>query len=371
MGIFCKKVMIFLFPLILVFSIMYGRYIYAGLSTLELLPFDFAIAVQEVRNNSLLGMGYNEETQYYKLTRAHWKKTPVISLGTSRVMQFSSRYFEKDAFYNCGGIARYNFDEYLNAIKNLDYMPEVVILGIDFWLFNEAFIGTCPEFPSYTEITISGRAFNDILKQIKKDYDNGKWSYDDILNYPGEIGFNGRIKQNGFQRDGMYFYGDIYRHPEQATDYQFKDTLERIETGTRRFEYGDEIYEKTIKDLEGLIKYCKEQGITVVGFLAPVAPTIIDTMMASGNYRYIEQIPGVCSRIFDKYEYTFIDLLDMQEYGFGDESYIDGFHGSQVVYAVIAKILSEKNERLASFINLTELSNLIDNRFNNMLFDPI
>ena len=159
----------------------------------------------------------------------------------------------------------------------------------------------------------------------------------DILNYPGEIGFNGRIKQNGFQRDGMYFYGDIYRHPEQATDYQFKDTLERIETGTRRFEYGDEIYEKTIKDLEGLIKYCKEQGITVVGFLAPVAPTIIDTMMASGNYRYIEQIPGVCSRIFDKYEYTFIDLLDMQEYGFGDESYIDGFHGSQVVYAVIAK----------------------------------
>ncbi len=374
MSLFRKKLLIFVIPLLVAIMIPFGKYLYAGIISCELLPFDTTAFIQRVvKPNVLLGMGYNEQTPYYKLKNANQNKAPVIALGTSRVMQFSSRYFRNNAFYNCGGAVRYNFDEYTNFLKNLKYTPKVVILGIDFWLFNESFIGSSPCFQTYKEIVQTERSFNDILHKIEDDFKAEKWTISELNSFPSEIGFNGRIKQSGFRKDGSYYYGDVYRNPEKADDYEFKDTLDRIKNGNKRFEYGEELYVKTINDLDDLLKYCSEKEIAVVGFLPPVAPTVYDTMLESGKYDYILKIPGKCEEIFNKYSFIFEDCLDMSEYGITDDYYIDGFHGSEVVYASITKLLLglDKEEVLKDYIDAGKIDQMLAARYSSMIFDPV
>lgn len=371
MGLFRRKVALFILPLLIVISIAFGKYLYAGVITYELLPFDISIAAQRIKTDKLLGMGYNEQTPYYKLRNANIDRVPVLALGTSRVMQFSSVYFYDGMFYNTGGAVRNNFDEYINFLENLNYTPKVIILGIDFWLFNEKFIGNYPECPCYATITQVERSFNAILKEIIQDAQKEKWTLPQLNNYASEIGLNGRIKQSGFRRDGTYYYGDVYRAPENADDYQFKDTLKRIDEGSRRFEYGSDVYDKTVDELDQFLSYCMEREIKVVGFLPPVAPTVYNAMISSGNYGYVEKIPDICKKAFDEYGYYFEDLLNMSLFGIEDDYYIDGFHGSEIVYAIITKELVLHNQTLQQYVNYEALLDKLNNRYNNLVFDNL
>lgn len=371
MALFRRKVILFILPLQTIMVILFGKYLYAGIITYELLPFDISIAAQRINTDALIGMGYNEQTPYLKLKMANIDRAPVLALGTSRVMQFSSEYFDDGVFYNAGGAVRNNFDEYSNFLENLDYTPEVIILGVDFWLFNEKFISNYPECLHYTAITQVDRPFNAILKQIMQDDKKEKWSLASLNNYASEIGFNGRIKQSGFRRDGTYYYGDIYREPENSEDYEFKDTLERIDKGYRRFEYGSAIYNKTVDDLNHFLSYCKERNIEVVGFLAPVAPTIYSEMISSGNYGYVEKVPDICKIIFERYGYHFENLIDMSEFDISDDYYIDGFHGSEIVYAVIARELASCNGVLEQYVSLEIINTLLNDRYSNMVFEQL
>lgn len=180
-----------------------------------------------------------------------------------------------------GAKPRFSFaGEYDLFLLNLDYEPQCILLGLEAWVFNDAWNKSCGDYSNFVDICYIKRNKSAMLKNIIKDWAEGKWTFESINNYPTNIGFNGRVKDNGFIFDGSYYYGDIYRHPEEQRDYLFADTLNRI-----------------------------ENNIEVIGFLAPFAPTIYNVMEAleaSGNYGYIIEDMVANKSVICKY----VDIIE-------------------------------------------------------------
>ena len=365
---FIKNILLFFVPVVVFFCSLLPFYLWAEKTG----EFEAVIVNAERQRNeagSLLGMGYNEQTPVYKLLNANHYRRQIIALGTSRVMQFEEEFFNKDVFYNCGGGANGNYDEYLNFMKNLKYKPEVIILGLDSWVFNDAWNKNLPVYDYFQELRETQSDPLRLLVPIIRDWFQGKWTVVSLDAYPNNIGFNGRVKDKGFRLDGSHYYGDHYRHPELQQDYKFVNTLHRIETGTMRFEWGEHIDSETVRLLDDLLKYCKEQGIFVIGFIPPFAPSIYKTMVNSGNYGYLAEIAQACQEIFQHYGFDFFDYQDGAVLGFPDDYYVDGFHGSEVVYGQMVKDMAGgKSTILAQYADTEQLERLLKHPYSGLVF---
>lgn len=341
---FIRNIVLFLMPVLLYYSVWEIPFYFAGVITKEISDVDECISFQRKTPDSLFGLGYSDPTQYYKLANANYFQAPVIALGTSRVMQFKSLYFN-DCFYNCGGAVGGNYLEYKNFIENLSYKPEVIILGLDAWVFNDNWNSQIGDTTSFFEIVKPTFKKKTIMMKIREDY-KIKWTFWDLNSFTNNIGFNGIIKESGFLIDGSYYYGNVYRYPENQLDYKFTDTLNRIETGRSRFEWGNHIDPETLIQLEILLAYCKDNEIQVVGFLAPFAPTVYKAMEDSNNYEYLKEITPSCRELFFRYGFSFFDYMNPIQLKVTDDYFLDGFHGSDVVYGYIIEDFIEKNPYL-------------------------
>lgn len=366
---FVKNILLFLLPILILLLNIIPVYLVAVCSG-EIKDIDKSINKQRRNHKVLIGFGYSEQKEYYKLSNANYYKAKVIALGTSRVMQFKKEFFGED-FYNCGGAVSGNYNEYVNFMKNLSYEPEVLVVGLDTWVFNDAWNQMRDDYEEFIKIEKKNGDKKTILKTIYEDWENKKWVFEDLRKYTNNVGFNGIVKDEGFMYDGSYYYGDMYRNPEKQKDYLFADTLNRIETGTSRFEWGEHIDQDTFVQLENLLSYCKERNILVVGFLTPYAPAIYDVMINSGNYNYLNEIVPACVELFDRYEYEFYNYMDGEDLGATDDYFIDGFHGSEILYGHILEDMILNGSRLKQYADFEMIQYMINNSFDNKVFlDP-
>lgn len=363
---FIKNVLLFVIPFVLMSPFILWFY-HIGYSAGEFKDVDEVIKMQRENESSLLGLAYNEQNAYYKISNANYYQADVITLGTSRVMQIRQEYFTV-TFYNCGGGASDNFDQYLNFVKNLEYQPKIIILGLDCWVFNDNWNKSVTSYSEFTTIDRIERPLPGMMNSLIADWLEKKWTRDSLNNFPDNIGVNGLVKNNGFRSDGSYCYGDIYLHPEEQEDYQFKSTINRINSGIARFEFGDEVDRESVEMLSDFLSYCKENAIYVIGFSAPLAPSIYDRMTDSGNYAYLDGIAPTCEQVFKTHGYPFYDYLDGEVLGYGDEFYTDGFHGGDIVYAEIMQRIAENDDRIAACIESEIIRRLVDESDNCLTF---
>lgn len=364
---FVINIFLFLIPVFLVIASFIPVY-FIGRETGELAPLEENILRQRGDCNILFGMGYNEQTPCYKLANLNYYEPEIFSLGTSRVMQFKEAFFDK-TFYNCGGAVKGNYNEYRNFLENINYKPDVIIVGLDAWVFNDAWNKGCTAYNEFQEITPVDRSTPSLMTSIMKDWVKRKWTVGKLKLYPENIGFNGRVKDEGFMLDGSYYYGYLYRAPEEATDYGFVDTLNRIENGISRFEWGEHIDEDTVQQLESFLSYCAENDIQIIGFLAPFAPSIYKTMSESGNYGYLSEIEPVCTSLFERYGFEFYNYMDGATLNMDDDCFIDGFHGSEIVYGYMLKDMKSQGSIIESYINEEKIDTLLENAYSGLVFE--
>ena len=78
-----------------------------------------------------------------------------------------------------------------------------------------------------------------------------------------------------------------------------------------------------------------QNEILVIGFMPPYAPSINDLMESKGSYEYINKVSIEINRLFRLYGYKYFDYTSMDNTN--DSQYIDGFHGDETVYELIAR----------------------------------
>jgi hypothetical protein len=335
------------FPFIIFLLIFFPSFFLARRSG-ELIPVNTIVKIQQSRDNVLVGLAIKNIDTRLKFVTSKIINPDILALGTSRVMQFRREYFNDDVvFYNAGG-AVVNLMQYIDFITALEHNPEYVIIGLDQYFFNENYAKWNQSHTVYAynyepvKIVISG-----FKKMLQKELIYQPYIYND------NIGLTAKVHGDGFRKDGSYFYNRIINEPN--SDYSskfvfpFEDTVERINAGNRRFEYGEDIYMESIKQVAVLLNECKRRNINVIAFIPPFAPYVNLKMEVSGNYNYVKKIYTTLYPIFEQFDYEFYDFTESSHLS-DDSMYIDGFHGNDNVYHNILLDIKSNNSILGRYI---------------------
>ena len=342
-----KKITLFLMPLVLFFGVSSAILAAAG----EMFPVDRVIEAQKNENKLVLfGLAYINPDKYYKIRSVLERKPDVIALGSSRVMQFRSRFFKKNIkFFNAGGgvDSIKHFRHFLNMIPK-GREPRVIIIGLDQYFFNHRYDKLADDDideklsrrPTYLETCRAGC-------QVYADYFKKKFTLKGIFGRigGGRIGLNAVINDNGFRNDGSYYYGKIVEHPDDPKIKQrFDDVFGRLSGGTNRFEYNRDFSPDAVNELREFLKECRMRNIYVVGFLPPFPHVVYEKMEAMGDkYEYMFKLEPVFRNIFMEYGFGFFDFSDLMALGAADDEAIDGFHGSEKAYLRLFIVMAERD----------------------------
>lgn len=302
------------------------------ISNNELIPVKTIVQKQQSNHDVLVGLAYSNPVVYYKRESVLEVRPKILVLGTSRVMQFRDYLFQ-DAFYNAGGgvskIRHYKI--FLESLKQKGYKPEVLIIGLDQYFFNKSW-DDC-SLDNYSETLDEDITIIDVLKSNWSDIYLEFFANNKILGFDSDmIGLNAKLLNNGFRSDGSYSYTSIIENPETSSDFNYKDTFKRIADGNRRFQYGDSVNEYALELLDSLLQFCAIEDVQVVGFLPPFATPVLDSMTSTERYAYLKDIPVLVDNIFKSYKHEFYDFTDLRSWNMENNTFIDGFHGSESTY---------------------------------------
>ena len=318
-----------------------------------------------LQDDQLIGLAYTDINAPYKYEMTRFFQPDVVALGSSRIMQVKG-YVVNDTltFYNAGGAAGilYEYELFLDMIN---YSPKLFFISLDQWAFNPNYLNQKTSFnKDCYEFEETGIIFK--YKNLLTDFVLGKIDLGSIFDKNNmNIGLNGKIKNSGFLKDGSYYYGGTIANPTAARDYNFKDTYERIDQGRSRFQYCAEADTSNLVVIDSFLSKCTKQGITVIAILPPFAPLVCEKMDKTWHYNYMSQVYGILSPVFDNHPNCYLyDYTDMRSMGVHDYDFVDGFHGSDIIYNLIIQDIIIRNHEIENFFISKEEIDSINNQYN-------
>lgn len=355
---FLLKLLLFTLPFAVPFLLFTGFLIYTG----ESMPLSSIVAQQMGGEPVLYRPRYGNRDPQFKLLATNTRQPEVVAVGSSRILQFRSAFFDRDRqnFYNAGGPA-WQLDHVVHLVENLNYTPRVLILGLDQPWFNDAYPGD-PFEPSLEPSSDFDHIFmvNRSVMQALLDgepLDIARMLERRDPGYGGTaLGLRAIRDGHGFRSDGSEQYGDFfvarYLYPENERARH----ISLMENGLDMYARGSAASETALDDLDRLLAYCQERGIFVIGVLPSYMPSLYQQMIAGGQHAYIEALPERLRPLFDRRGFALFDFSDGAALGASDGDFIDGWHASERMnlrlYTEIARALPE---RLGSYSDLAAL----------------
>lgn len=312
----------------------------------------FSSYIRPLKQGQLLELGYSYIDKTYKFHMTDEVMRPqVLALGSSRIMQVRhSIVSPKYTFYNAGGAIQ-KVPELSLFINKLHDSPKLILMNIDQWWFNRAYLDADQPFdPSvYDEPELDILKLGRLICDFYADVVKGKINLKKVFS-SDDIGLNAICNDIGFCADGSPNSSDRIIIPEEQDDYNFKNVLERIREGKDRFQYGNQADSTQVRVLEDFLHQCVSRHIKVVAFLPPFAPYVYQRMKELGKYGYMPQLYGMLKPVFDKYEgCSFYDFTDVTDMGAHDYDFYDGFHGSEIIYNGMIRQMVRQDSTLAPF----------------------
>lgn len=330
----------------------------------------------ESNRKYLIGYAYDETNYKYLKWKelTHQSRKDIVVVGSSRVLQFRKQQFDS-SFYNAGYTISSitDFIPFLKEVPANKY-PKVLLIGLDQWMYNKKWDDFSIEkvMPlkkwnkSFTETTNAKT-----LIKVWKDLFAGKYGISTLLQEHQftEIGLNAFVNNTGFRNDGSMFYGSQIRkllaNDSTADDYAYRGTYDRINSGSKRFEYGNEINPNALLELDSLLFFCKQNKIFVVAVIPPFANGVTKLLQKTNKYGYMEKIYSNSLPIFEKYGFELHDMSNLSYYKSSDNETLDGFHGGEITYMKILIKMIDDNSVLKNYTSKDRLKIDLGKKINN------
>lgn len=344
LAAFAGILAVFLAGLALLLGFLYNTWEVGGID---------ALVARQLRENGIYGTAFKNDTLEYKLELYGQIRPEVMVVGSSRVMQVRQEMFKR-TMVNMGGAASTVAQmSYLMDLAFREHRPKLVIVGVDFWLLN----ANWPE-PPILPLQKNG-SFNFSLSNLLDLYDwivQGRIPVGDIIGRglslersKGAYGLAAIYTGAGFDAHGS-------RRPPNDTSCTgeplFEETLERVRSGTSRFQYGESVDKRRLAALSEFIRKLRSREVEVVVFLPPVAPQVFAAMVSSGRYGFVDELTA----LGDLGGVTVYNFLSQPGNFSSDCEYLDGFHGGDIVYARMLASMAKANPAIAKVVNTETLS---------------
>ena len=322
----------------------------------------YSYYIRPLQQDQLFGLAYSYYDKSYKFHMTDEVCRPqVLALGSSRIMQVKRSVVNPDySFYNAGGAIQ-SVRELSLFMSKLHESPKLILVNLDQWWFNRAYIDEDQPFsPSvYDEPSFEFSKLGQFVCDFYTDFAKGKINLMKAFS-SDHIGLNAICNENGFAADGSRYQGDMIVSPELQEDYNFKNVLGRISDGNQRFQYGDNADSTQIAVIDDFLTQCVARKIKVVAFLPPFAPYVYKRMQETGKYGYMSKLYAMLKPVFEKHEgcslYDFTDVTDMGAHNY---DFDDGFHGSEIIYnGTIRQIVRQDSTLTPFFVSEQEMDRL-------------
>ncbi len=358
---FIKKLIIFLVPVGLIF-ILPGIVVFFGR---EYVSVKEVVKIQKEFPSSLFGFSYSETPFFlYKKLIVEDRNSEVIALGTSRVMQIRKEFFiNPESFVNAGGAAR-SLKEAKDFIEQLpkESNVKVIILGID----QEVLYGQYSNMGEMNEKSLVDRVLDTSVLDSRRmylDYLAHKYSISEIIDgYKNkhDIGLSAIINGDGFREDGSYKYTkeENDKNLFQTVRGQLDKKIEVIKNAnTSVLEYNSKELQSNLVVIKEILELCKNKNIKVIGFTPPIHPGVYEEMLKS-NGLYHEMVvtgPKMTEEVFSSHGDVFFDLSRLSVFGGKETEFVDGVHGTDVMYLRMMIYLTNHTNILNKYININQL----------------
>lgn len=363
---FFVRSIVFILPLV-AFIVFPGWILYLG-NEFTSLEERLQLLQSSTDNATLVGPSYLSEGNIsFEMMSA--LRPDVLAIGDSRILQLRKEFFNDDVtFYNASdigvGVEGLIWKNQLWDVLPEGYVPQVLIMNLGQNFFRKGFVNsestsnifTVSEEPHYLYI----------IRDIYLDYMRSKFTLKKLLavgRAPNVIGIDALIHHTGRRPDGSFRQGYILENPDNPDleDYKLRDTFQRIERGIRLFEHDTDISMQKVAELRSFLGEAARQGIHVIAFLPPYAPSAYEKMRNMGPeaYGYIQKIIPAVRPDFEAFGFSIFDFSDSRLLGASDEEFLDGAHGSERVYLRFLIIMAEHDAVLGSYVALPYLKEVL------------
>lgn len=360
MGNFIFKLVLFFIPIALLFIIPLIVFYEAR----EFTDLDVVIEEQRVSPHTLFGLAYNNLDRPYKERMVVLRNPEVVALGTSRMTQVRSSFFNSpEAFVNAGAAVS-ELEDMVRFIEKLPPSTKLLILGVDQQLFRperKPIVNKAPLDPLRAFFAGGWRsAYLDLFL--------GKFSLGELgkkhahLPY---VGLNALVSTNGFLGDGSYYYGTVTDDPERVhkNEALVQDVLAQIRNDRSDFYYGARISEEQLETLRDILALCKERGITALGIVPPYAPALYEEMVSEHDAygKTAKDLPKTLGTVFSEYGFSVFDYSNARAVGITDTEFIDPGHASDKAYLRILIDIARRSPELREYVSIQTMQNILDN----------
>jgi hypothetical protein len=323
---------------------------------LRALDLEDVVARQQASSSELLyGSAYSDCSPRYKLLAANAVRPEVLAVGTSRVMEVRREFFRRP-FYNSGGAVFRAGDlrVFLSRISP-EGQPRVLLVALDQFALNadvdraegnviENRLSTCPTIPSL--IASSWTA-------VYRDLATRKISRGDLRAPPFEgFGIAAQVNGRGFRKDGS-------NRPGKNGFSPFSEVLDRIDRQNSRFQRANHPSPELVDQVVAFVDDAAGRGMHVTVFLPPYAPQIRDRMTEVGGYGYVSEIYPALEPQLRARGATLFDFSDVRTMGFTDAAFIDGFHGSERVYAAMVAEMARRDPVFGEVVDVAAIEQML------------
>lgn len=301
------------------------------------------------RTNALLGLATFQNFYTYKLALARARQSPILAIGSSRVMPLREGFF-RAGFTNAGG-AMNSIEQGGRFLEELNQTPRVLLLGLDFWWFQSAWSDPSARDPRYEDPSqLSPARLRHPLLWLA----TGRLSPSDTgrllvhgsvspLTDQSTIGVQAMNSASGFRPDGSYQYGDHYFQLTPDLDVRFQRTLDRVDAHDSIFPAGAVVDQARVGGLERILDWASARDVEVAVFLPPLAPPVRSVLAASGSQdHYVRDVVSALQQVAGgRPRVTFYDFLGgaLLSPNMPCE-YVDGIHGGDVLFARMLATMS-------------------------------
>lgn len=321
----------------------------------EFSPAEVAV-IQKNSPDTLYLSGLDQDVSRYKLELTKLRTPEIVAIGSSRAMQVRNEFLN-GRLVNWGGTIRTigQLQWAAEQLIKLDKKPKLALIYLDPWWFNERYLDGRDIFVlKENRIT---NVFRSAYVLTSRAISHG------VAKKPGRLGMAAIQSNQGYDDYGSFHYVARVTGVEMHSDVQFERTLRLIGTQGDRFIGAQESNPIAVQRWMETRKLLESNGITVVGMIAPLAPSAIELMRKNGRHDYFFTLASrLGTNVFDYVDPTAFSGADNCEF-------LDGFHGGEITYARMLLALTALRPALLPFINTEFLRTFVKD--NSGLTSPI
>ena len=269
----------------------------------------------------------------------------VVISGSSRSMMINASFFPENTFYNGANVGADRYDllnaYYIFAKEGKE--PEVFIMGLDGWLFNdgEENIDQRSNKELYYEFIGEELGIENTSYEKPDPYEKYKALIDPSY-FQGSVAYYFKDKSADVQPEPVpieeiYNKNEVIKSPDGSIIYDKKfrehtpaevDNIVSIESmyDPLRLAHFDGVDQEFAEIFEKFIVYLQNKGIKVVFYLPPYHSGMFAKIKSHDNYRGVFDTEEYIRDVAEKYGITVCGSYDPVVAGVSNEDFYDSIH---------------------------------------------